>query len=123
MSLIVYAYRIDPTTNKGLNINEKPKEPFNDLFGFESWRKTVWNAPILQKLGCRLLNSLAFEDIYAQGKELVQLKSELELVKENSITIAATLHLDQKSLEFRVGNALEAIRIAQNVENGIVYIG
>lgn len=75
------------------------------------------------KLGCRLLNSLAFEDIYAQGKELVQLKSKLELVKENSITLGATLHLNQKSLDFRVNNALEAIRIALNIENGIVYIG
>ncbi|WP_290681808.1 hypothetical protein [Kordia sp.] len=44
-------------------------------------------------------------------------------MKENSITIGATQHLDQKSLEFRVNNALEAIRIALNIENGIVYIG
>lgn len=123
MSLLVYACKIDQNTNTLLKIHENPREPFNDLFGFENWRQTVWNSPSLKKLNCTLLNSLSFQDIYAEEKDIQQLKDELILVKKHIIAITEELNLDLRTFKFRLENGLEAIRIAQKTENRIVYIG
>ncbi|WP_420573914.1 hypothetical protein [Kordia sp.] len=123
MSLLVCAYVFVPETNTTVAINEQPKAPFNNLFGFESWRQTVWDSPILRKHNCTLLNSLSSQDIYAGDAVLLQLQNELEVIKEHIDQITDELNLHKESFAFRIDNAFEAIRIAQKVTNGIVYIG
>ncbi|MGR3808959.1 hypothetical protein [Jiulongibacter sp. NS-SX5] len=123
MSLIVYPYKRDSDSDQLLALSDQIKEPFNDLFGTESWRVTVWGSPILKKLNCELLSSLSTQDIYAEGESLQKLKNEIELVIESFTIITNELNLDLNSFKFRLLNGLEAVRIAQLTENGGVYIG
>lgn len=89
----------------------------NDFFGFEIWRLTVWDSKTVRDLGCELLASLAHNDIYAEGEELVHLKRELQMMVENSTMTASVLKLDKDGLDYKVNYALEAIRIATDFSN------
>lgn len=123
MSLIVYPYIRNELDGKMIDIEERPKMPFNDLFGAESWRHKIWGSETLKELGCNVLISLKETNIYAEGKELEKLETELFLIKREINNLPTYIKGDKKSLEFRIGNALEAIRIAKKHEHGGVYIG
>jgi hypothetical protein len=148
MSLLVHAYKRDPATGKILELEAKPTPPRNDLAGFEIWRQTVYGSPAARKLGLKVLASLgANDDVYAEGADLDQLKSETEALLANVSTIASggrdqlgnpivstfalqgDVHVPREDYEsairFRVENILEAIRLAKEVTDGSggVYIG
>lgn len=122
MSLTVSPY----IRNKDLEIvysDVLVKPPFNDLFGIESWRIRVWGAKTVEELGCTILPSLKRADIFAEGKELEELETELFQIKKELKYISDKLKIDEKSIEFRIRNALEAIRIAKKHPTGGVNIG
>ena len=120
---MVYPYKRDLTSNKVVDINERPNEPCNDLFGFENWRHKVWGSPSLKNLGCEKLISLRSQDIYAEGEDLLVLQREIESIKDNIDRLSKELNVRTESFEFRLANVLEAIRIALKFPNGGVCIG
>ena len=123
MSLLIYPYKRNSKTNTIERLTTKPTESQNELFGFENWRKTVWGSNTLKDLNCDLLCSLKHKDIYAENENILLLKNEIEILKKNIPFISIQLKIDKKSFEFRLDNALEAIRIAMTNPNYGVYIG
>jgi len=123
MSLIVYPYLRNEQNGAMMDIKSSINPSFNDLFGVESWRYKVWGAAVLEALGCNLLSSLRKTDIYAEGKELEKLETELLHIKRELPNLIDKLKVNEKSVEFRIENALEAISIAKVYQNGGVYIG
>lgn len=123
MSLLVYPFFRNPCTDKVVHFQGPLNPPYNDLFGFESWRFTVWGSTTLQKIKCRLLISLKTTNIYAENGDLDELRKELELVNSNVTGIANELDIEPTTLQFRIENALEAIRTAKGLDRGGVFIG
>ncbi|MDC1162493.1 hypothetical protein OAT18_03545 [Tenacibaculum sp.] len=123
MSLIIYPYKRHPNSNEIEGIDEKPMVPHNDLFGSENWRYEVWGSLILNNFDCKLLPSLINQDIYAENGDILILKTEIETLKENIDYLSGKLDIRPESFEFRLDNAIEAIRLALKIENGGVYIG
>ena len=85
--------------------------PHNNLFGVESWRKRVWGHDIVRVFDCPILYSLKDGDVYAYDEDIPALKAELEILLENLAQLSAETSMDEESLEFRINNALEAIRV------------
>lgn len=83
----------------------------NNLFGVESWRKRVWGHDIVRVFECAILYSLKEGDAYVYDEDIPTLKAELELLLENIAQLSAETSMDEESLEFRIKNALEAIRV------------
>jgi hypothetical protein len=65
------------------DLEKEIQYPYNDLFGFEVWRKELWGHDIIKAIGCRLLFSLKETDIYVFDEDIQNLKNELNLVIEN----------------------------------------
>ena len=123
MSLIVQPYRRDDVTDAVVEVKESPEEPFNDLFGPESWRHSVWGSKCLEDLGCEMLGSLRTQDIYADTQDLNKLEEEIAIVANQIDLVSSTLHIASDVISFRLNNVFEAIRMARQYENGGVYIG
>ncbi len=123
MSLMVLPYIRSQETGKMVYIDNLVKPPFNDLFGVETWRFRVWGSRVIESLDCKILASLKKTDIYAEEKELKALEAELLRVKEELKNISPKINTDESSIEFRLENAMEAVRIAKEHPNGGVYIG
>ena len=123
MSLIVYPYEYDSTSQSIKRVELSLNEPFSDVFGLESWRKNIWSSVTLKKIGCNLLYTLKDKDIYTKNEDLKLLETELNIIKENLNRIAIEFKIESKAIEFRLNNALEAVRIAKTNENYGVYIG
>lgn len=100
------------------------QEPNNGLFGFESWRKSLWGSPIFLKLGCEIIPTLENIDIFAIEENLEKLKNDLLLINNNLKEISEYTKVDEESIQYRVLNALEFIKIAEEDNHIIgVYIG
>ena len=123
MSLIVYPYKRNQINQAIEEVEQSPQEPFNDLFGPEGWRYTIWGSQCIQDLGCEMLASLRSQDIYADIHELDKLEKEILLIRNQIDLVSSTLHIASDAISFRVNNVLEAIRMARQYENGGVYIG
>ena len=87
--------------------------PHNDLFGFERWRQILWGHIIMKTLSCELIYSLSKTDVYVYDADIMRLKNELVKILDNIDLVAEQTNIDKKSIEFRVKNALETIRIAE----------
>lgn len=122
MSLIIYPYQRDHSTNEMIFLDDHIIAPHNDIFGFESWRYSVWGSKVLANMNCNILNSLKSTNIYAEGDELNMLKKEFDLILNSLDNIQEELQVSPNLIEFRVKNGLEAIRVAQSVNNGGVVI-
>lgn len=83
----------------------------NNLFGVESWRKRVWGHPIVHVFGCPILYSLKDGDVYVYDEDIPSLKAELDILLENLGQLSAETSMDEESLEFRIKNAIEFIRV------------
>jgi hypothetical protein len=122
MSLMVYLLSKD----KSIDTNELEKqipEPFDFLFGVEVCRKELWGKEVMKELGCHMIYSLKDGDIYAFDEELQELKVELNIIL-NNIDIFEEKSTDGYGyVEFRVKNALEAIKVAEKYKDVGVYIG
>ena len=119
MSLKTYAYRRGPE-GEPLALAEPPREPRNDLAGPESWRVTVYGAPVSRGLGLRLLPTLAAGDIHAEAAEIEALEREVHVLLANT---ARWPEINLDSLRFRLLNILESCRLARTVPGGGVYLG
>lgn len=123
MSLIVYPYIREEEDGKMIDLSDSISSPYNDLFGFESWRHQVWGSKTIEQLGCSLLTTLRGTDIYAEGVKIEKLEAELLRIKSAIKSRSIQLKIAEDSIIFRVENALEAIRVAKKHRNGGVYIG
>jgi len=119
MSLMVYLI----SKNKNISTADLEKQipyPHNFLFGFESYRSKLWGSKIMQEMGCQLIYSLKDGDIHAFDDDLQALKRELNIILDN-LKIIEDVFGD--GIEFRVQNALEAVKIAEQFKDVGVYIG
>jgi len=125
MTLIVYPIKM--VNNIIETIPEQPKKPYNELFGFSSWRTLLWGNTILMDLNCKVLPALA------NNAEVCAIEDELECLEDDTFIILANLdkivtaadhQVDKQTLEFRMLNLLEAIRLARlyGIDGG-VWIG
>ena len=87
--------------------------PHNDLFGFENWRKLVWGHQIVKDLGCELIYSLNDSNVYVYDEEVLQLKNEFLVLLDNIEIVVKATNNDKSSIEFRIKNALETIKIVE----------
>lgn len=122
MSLTVHPYIRNLENGEMDNIHEGLRPPYNDLFGIESWRDTVWGSKEVEKLDCPLIQTLKRQNIYAEEQELVILEEELIKINAALDHSLGNLKGNIESIRFRVANALEAIRIAKKHQNGGVCI-
>ena len=122
MSLIVYPYRRDAETNEMIFLDEQIQAPYNDIFGFESWRYSVWGSSVLAKLNCNILNTLKDTNIYAEGVDLDKLESEFSKILNSLENIHEALQVSPNLIKVRVENGIEAIRVAKTHAKGGVVI-
>ncbi|WP_236334141.1 hypothetical protein [Paenibacillus auburnensis] len=87
-------------------------EPHNDLFGFESCRKTLWGHKIIHELGCELIYSLRETNIYVFDQELENLEREFRIFLDHFDMIKEQTGYNRDFIEFRARNALEMIKVA-----------
>jgi len=121
MTLLVQPYRRGPN-GELLSLDVTPSPPHNELAGFEASRRELWGAPVMHRLGLRLLPSLAEQDLYVEGEQLDQLEAELETILASIPKLASATHYGEDFIRFRVGNIAEAVRLARAAGGG-VYIG
>lgn len=110
MSLIVYLI----AKNKDICIEEYEKElpiHFNEAFGFENCRKSLWGLGIVKELECKMIYSLREQDIYAFDEQIEELEKELNMILVNKDKISDTY--DAEFIEERVNNALQIIAVAK----------
>jgi hypothetical protein len=122
MSLIVTLF----THNETIDINELEKQipaPYNDLFGFEVYRKTVWGSNVMKELGCKLIASLSETDIFAYGEDLQELKRECHVILSNIDHVVNRGIEREDFIVFRINNVLEAIKVAEKYDDVGVWIG
>jgi hypothetical protein len=94
-----------------------PAEPFNDLAGFESTRKNFWASEEVRNLGLTLLPTLKERDIWAEGVELIQLESEINILAHALPALNSSYGYEY--LQFRLSNIKEAIRLAKESLGGV----
>lgn len=94
-----------------------PEEPFNDLAGFESTRKNFWASEEVRKLGLTLLPTLKEQDIWAEGVELNQLESEINILVQALPNLNSSYGYEY--LQFRLSNIKEAVRLAKKFCGGV----
>ncbi|WP_438449466.1 hypothetical protein [Gorillibacterium sp. sgz5001074] len=85
--------------------------PHNNVFGFESCRKTLWGIDLIRELGCELIYSLNSRDIFVFDEDIDKLKSELHILIDNLEIIKLHTIYNKDFIEFRVRNALEMIKV------------
>jgi hypothetical protein len=112
MSLIVSIISKDKEFDTS-NLEKEISSPHNDLFGFEEWRKSVWGHKVMFTIGCELIYSLRESNVYVFDEDVINLKNELSKLLDNIEQIVKETNIDRSSIEFRVKNALEAIRVAE----------
>jgi hypothetical protein len=93
--------------------------PYNNLFGVESWRKRVWGHEFVRVLDCPILCSLKEGDVHVFDEDILTLKAELEILMEYLEQLSYETSMDEESLEFRIKNALEAIRVVMPHRNKV----
>lgn len=117
MSLMVYLIQKKDISDISITIDtdlleQQVPEPHNDLFGFESCRKTLWGHKIIHELGCELIYSLKETNIYVFDEELEKLEKEFFIILKNFDKIEQHTGYNRDFVEFRVRNALEMIKVA-----------
>ncbi|KNY25926.1 hypothetical protein [Pseudobacteroides cellulosolvens] len=114
MSLIVSIIKKKDTNIDTNDLENQVPSPHNELFGFESCRKTLWGHDVMQLIGCEMIYSLKEFDIIVFDEDINILKCELLNILDNIDTIQSATGYDKEFIEFRVKNALEMIKIAIN---------
>ncbi len=113
MSLIVYV--VSKTKDPNLEWPKlKASYPQNELFGFESWRTSVWGNSVVEKLGCPLIHSLKEQDVMVFDEEILALKKEFEVLLQHIHEVVDCTGGDQEGLTFRIKNGIAAVDIALN---------
>ncbi len=124
MTLMVCVYAVHPETGKWEDIPQdtgQGGEGDRTLAGFESCRATLWGSKIVRSLGCRLPSSLASDNLYVSGEDLALL-AECRNIQGHLGDISARTRFTEDYIAFRTGNILEAVRMAEAIEHGMVVI-
>jgi len=122
MSLTIYPYTRDPENGNMVDRCGDMAIEYNELFGLESWRYTVWGASICTELGCKLLTTLKYQNIYAEQAVLDTLEKELCCIRNNLGKFVGKNMPTKAAINHRINNGLEAIRVAKKYLNGGVCI-
>lgn len=123
MSLMVYLCPKNPSSDIS-GIEKKFETDNNSLFGLENWRKSVWGSDEVKNMGCQILHTLKDNDIYAFDNNIGILKADLYLILKNISSISDNNTIIKESIEIRINNALEVIRVAEMYLDKVgVYIG
>jgi hypothetical protein len=125
MSLKVFAYRRRTPDAPVEFLDVKPQSPNTEMAGFESMRTTFWGSDALVRRGLEILPRLRDADVFAEGPELDKLERELATVLDDLPAIERETRCDARTVDDRVRNIREAIRLAREVRAGAggVYIG
>src|SRR5262245_19919285 len=97
MSLIVYTFQRDPSTQACIP-DPYPEELGRDLAGAEAWRTTVWGAPAVFRRGARFLPELAQGDLYVENDELAAFAAECHQLLHDLDDFAAELNGDAPAI-------------------------
>jgi len=92
------------------------------LFGFESFRLTLWGADIMTEIGLKWLPTLRTSDVILQGDELDSLEREAKTVLLHAREISEKTGAWEDIVEDYANNLLEAIQLARQVD-GQIWIG
>ena len=114
MSLIVSIINKEDSNIDTNELENQVPSPHNELFGFESCRKTLWGHDVMKQIGCEMIYSLKESDIIVFDEDINILKCELINILDYIETIQSATGYDKEFIEFRVKNALEMIKIAIN---------
>ena len=117
MSLTVSAFIVDEVTGRMVLL---PTEASKKLAGFERSRTVLWSAPIMVKLGLKLLPSLKNSNVRVQGKGLDDLEREVGIIRANMNAIVAEVRFSEETLQHSTQNFLDAIQQAREVGGGVV---
>lgn len=112
MSLIVSIISKDKTVNCEI-FKKEIQYPCNDFFGFENWRQKLWGHKIIKDFECDLIYSLKETDVHVYDLDVTKLKNEFFKILNNIDLVVEQTNIDRPSIEFRIKNGLEAIRIAE----------
>jgi hypothetical protein len=110
MSLTICPYNTDPLTNE---ISFVVDVYFSKIVGVEILRKTLYGSPPLRSLGLKLLPLLESQDLFVEGEDLVQLRSECEIILNNLDRIKKELGFDHDFVTNRIQNILDIIQIVK----------
>ena len=118
MSLMVTLIAKDQNFNTR-PLEEQITEPHNTLFGFETWRQEVWGHDVIRTIGCPLVYSLRETNVFAYDEQIAALRGELQTILDHIDQVATTTGMTVESIEFRVKNALETARVAEQNKNDV----
>jgi hypothetical protein len=94
-------------------------ESGKDLAGFESYRNTFYGSDFVKSLNLKKLYSLREGDLWAEGKELNELETEVKTFMKNLDKFVRRIE-DKLHFEFRLQNILDAIKKAKEIGGGVV---
>ncbi|KUP21781.1 hypothetical protein [Paenibacillus sp. DMB5] len=112
MSLIVSIIAKRDVSVDTEDLEAQVPESHNDLFGVESCRRTLWGSDVIKELGCELVSSLKETNVYVFDEDIEKLRNEFIMMMDHLDIIIEHTGFDRDYIEFRVGNALEMIKIA-----------
>lgn len=108
MTLIVYPVRFQPD-GTCVNTDLEPRPPHNDLFGVETMLRT-W-IRLAKQHDLRLMRRLEEPlPVFFRPEELAELADETAHLRSR---------VEEAGVQFRLGNLLEAIRLAQSLPGGM----
>ena len=119
---------IETDLEKDINIISDLEEEVNQhcssVFGFESFRNSLWGHEIIKTLGCEMVYSLKEYDIYAFNENILKLKSEFLIILENLDLVEKETGIEKDAIEVRVNNALAYIEVAERNSDKVgIFIG
>lgn len=115
MSLSVWTYVYAENGERKYLETERGK----DLAGFESWRNTFYGSDFVKNLNLRKLYSLKEGDLWVEGKELIELETEVKTFLQNLDKFVKRAD-DKSGFEFRLQNILDAVKKAKETGGGVV---
>ena len=117
MSLSVHTYT---TGVDGEMVFHDSKDGSETLAGFESYRTTLYGSELSKRLGFKLLPTLAFKDIYAEGQDINQLKSEAEIMMCEAAAFGGQANADAEHIKVRAENICKACIRARKMQCNVV---
>ena len=94
-------------------IENEIESSYSDSLGSERWREELWGHSIMKSIGCDMIYELNVKNVYAFDEDISKLEIEFNKIMENIELISYLTKIKTEAIEFRVRNALEAIRVAQ----------
>lgn len=117
MTLLVNVYVMDEA---GEMVEQEPKKASEEMAGFEVYRTTFYGSDLAKRLGLTLLPTLVVGNIYAEGKQINQLKAEAEVMLREAAAFAEQVGRDADHVEFYADNIRKACIRARKMQGRVV---